>query len=159
MEKTVQGRVNWGAILDAQSKNEERNELIIRIIQSYPQRNFLVLIKRVVQGEYLLKRLQELNEHVTDLIGNNQEFDQSARILIGTCQKVGVGFDHSKLDTLLLATDIEEYFIQYLGRVFRTQESEPVIFDLVDENKILQKHFSTREGVYIQHGGTIKNFS
>jgi len=158
VEKTIQGRVNWGAILDAQAKNEDRNELIIRIIQSYPTRNFLVLIKRVVQGEYLLKRLRELNEHVTDLIGGNQEFDHSARILIGTCQKVGIGFDHSKLDTLMLATDIEEYFIQYLGRVFRTEEAEPVIFDLVDENKILQRHFSTREGIYLQHGGTIKNF-
>ena len=158
IERTIQGRVNWGAILDAQANNQDRNDLIIKIIQNFPDRNFLVLVKRVDQGNYLVGKLQEANESVTDLIGSNQEFDKEARILVGTCQKVGVGFDHSKLDALMLATDLEEYFVQYLGRVFRTKDHEPIIFDLVDNNSILNKHFNTRRGVYQKHGGTIKEF-
>lgn len=158
IERTIQGRVNWGAILDAQANNQDRNELIIKIIQNFPTRNFLVLVKRVEQGKYLVRKLQEANESVTDLIGSNQEFNKEARILVGTCQKVGVGFDHSKLDALMLATDLEEYFVQYLGRVFRTKDHEPIIFDLVDNNSILNKHFNTRRGVYQKHGGTIKEF-
>ena len=158
IERTVQGRVNWGAILDAQANNQDRNDLIINLIKHYSERNFLVLVKRVEQGKYIVNKLLEQGESVTDLIGSNQEFDKDARILVGTCQKVGVGFDHSKLDALLLATDVEEYFIQYLGRVFRTKDHEPLIFDLVDNNNILIKHFNTRRKVYQDHGGTVKNF-
>jgi superfamily II DNA or RNA helicase len=158
IEKTMQGRVNWGAILDAQANNEERNDLIVRIIQYFKERNFLVLVKRVEQGKYLVNKLKKCKESVTDLIGNIQEFDSNARILVGTCQKVGVGFDHSKLDTLLLATDLEEYFIQYLGRIFRTQDNTPLVFDIVDKNSILNKHFNTRRQVYQEHGGIIKDF-
>ncbi len=158
VEKTIQGRINWGSILDAQANNEQRNNLIIKIIQKFNDRNFLVLVKRVEQGKYLSEKLNELGESVTDLIGSNQEFNKTARILIGTCQKVGVGFDHSKLNTLLLATDLEEYFVQYLGRVFRTKDGDPIIFDLVDNNSILNKHYNTRRGVYKEHGGTVKEF-
>jgi hypothetical protein len=68
------------------------------------------------------------------------------------------------LDTLLLATDIEEYFIQYLGRVFRRKDANPMIFDLVDNNPILLRHFKTRQKIYQECGGTIttlnaKNYS
>ena len=158
VEKTIQGRINWGSILDAQANNDERNDLIIRIIQHLSDRNFLVLAKRVEQGKYLVNSLKKYGESVTDLIGSNQEFDPEARILIGTCQKVGVGFDHSKLDTLLLATDLEEYFVQYLGRIFRKKDNTPIVFDLVDENSILNKHFNTRRKVYQEHGGIVKDF-
>ena len=158
VEKTIQGRVNWGSILDSQANNEDRNNLIIQIIQHYKDRNFLVLVKRTEQGKFLLNRLSELGESVTDLIGSKQEFNSEARILIGTCQKVGVGFDHSKLDTLMLATDLEEYFIQYLGRIFRTKDNTPIVFDIVDENPILNKHFNTRRKVYQDHGGTVIQF-
>jgi superfamily II DNA or RNA helicase len=158
IERNIQGRLNWGSILDAQATNEFRNNLIVQIIQKFSSRNFLVLIKRISQGKYLLEKLKELGESVTDLMGSNQKFEKDARILIGTCQKVGVGFDHDKLDALLLATDIEEYFIQYLGRVFRRKDVEPIIFDFVDENSTLKKHFNTRQSVYQKHGGTIKNY-
>jgi superfamily II DNA or RNA helicase len=158
IERTVQGRVNWGAILDAQANNQDRNDLIINLIKDYSTRNFLVLVKRVEQGKYIVDQLAKQGESVTDLIGSNQEFDKDARILVGTCQKVGVGFDHAKLDALLLATDVEEYFVQYLGRVFRTKDTEPIIFDFVDNNNILIKHFNTRRKVYQEHGGTVKNF-
>ena len=113
IEYTTNNKVNWGALLDTQANNEERN---------------------------------------------NQEFDKNARILIGTNSKVGTGFDHKKLDALLLAADVEEYFIQYLGRVFRTQDGIPLIIDLIDKNNILNKHWLTRKGVYKEHGGTINNF-
>ena len=155
VELTRDGRVDWGAILAQQGGNEDRNDLICRIIQSQPQRTFLVLVKRVEQGHYLLNKLKDGGESITNLIGSQQEFDAEARILIGTCQKVGVGFDHPRLDTLLLATDIEEYFIQYLGRVFRRKDSNPMIFDLVDNNPILLRHFKTRQKIYKECGGEI----
>jgi superfamily II DNA or RNA helicase len=158
VELTSNGRVNWGSILDSQSKDPDRNELIINIICHFKERNFLVLVKRVEQGEFLQQRLQEMGETVTSLIGSNQTFDATSRILVGTCSKVGTGFDHPKLDTLLMAADVAEYFIQYLGRCMRTRDSNPVVFDLVDDYSILAKHYATRKKIYEKHGGKICNF-
>lgn len=156
IEMTANGKLNWGVVLDSLSNNTERNELIIKIIKEHPDRVFLVVVKRVEQGEYLLKRLIEEGETTTSLIGSKQIFDKEARILVGTSSKVGIGFDHDKLDALLMATDIQEYFIQYLGRVFRTEEVRPIIFDIVDDHGILKKHFLTRRQVYLESGGEIK---
>ena len=158
IEYANNGRVNWGVVLDSQANDEERNEMIIKLLKYFSDRNFLVLVKRISQGEYLIRRLEEEGEDITSLIGNNQEFDVTSRILIGTSNKVGVGFDHPRLNALLLASDIEEYFVQYLGRVFRTKEVEPIILDLVDDYNILNKHWNTRRKVYQDHGGKVKNF-
>lgn len=159
IEKAANGRVNWGVVLDSQANDVERNELIVSLLKYFSKRNFLVLVKRISQGDYILKRLEEEGEDCTSLLGSKQEFEKSSRVLIGTSGKVGVGFDHSKLDALLLAADVEEYFIQYLGRVFRTKEVEPVIIDLVDKYSLLEKHFATRRNIYQEHGGTVKNFN
>jgi len=158
VELTTQGRVNWNSVLDSQSKDEGRNELIINIIRKHKDRNFLVLVKRVEQGLLLEKKLNEYNEEVTTLLGSKQTYEVSSRILIGTCSKVGTGFDHPKLDTLLLAADVEEYFIQYLGRCMRTRDIEPVIFDMVDNYPLLVKHHGTRKKVYKKHGGTMIDY-
>jgi hypothetical protein len=153
------GKVDWGSVLEGQCLNRDRNELIIRIIKRFRDRVFIVLCKRVVQAEYLEGRLKDEGEDVTSLIGKNQEYEQKSRILIGTVGKTGVGFDHPRLNALILASDVEQYFIQYLGRVFRTEDGEPLIFDLVDNFALLEKHFKTRVGVYVEHGGVVKNFT
>jgi superfamily II DNA or RNA helicase len=159
IERTIDGRLNWGNLLDQQSEHKERNKTIINIVTKFSDRNFLILVKRVKQGKLLQNMLEELGEDVTSLLGNSQHFNKESRILIGTCQKVGVGFDHKKLDALLLATDIEEYFIQYLGRVFRTKNQIPIVFDLVDNQQTLKKHYKTRKEVYLKHGGILKSIN
>ena len=158
VEKAINGRVNWSSILESQANDTERNELIIKILTYHSERNFLVLTKRVAQGEYLVRRLQEEGEDVTSLFGSNQEYNISSRILVGTNSKCGTGFDHPKLDALLLACDLEQYFVQYLGRVFRTKDVKPLIFDLVDDYSLLSKHFITRKKIYIELGGEVRNF-
>jgi superfamily II DNA or RNA helicase len=158
VEKAINGRVNWSSVLESQANDTERNELIIKILKHYSERNFLVLTKRVAQGEYLVNRLIEEGENVTSLFGSNQEYNVSSRILVGTNSKCGTGFDHPKLDALLLAGDLEQYFVQYLGRVFRTKDVKPVIFDLVDDYSLLSKHFNTRRKIYQDLGGEVRNF-
>lgn len=158
-ELTWDGKIDWNSVLQSQSENKDRNHLIINIICKFKSRYFLILCKRISQGQTLVELLKERGEHVTDLLGNKKEFDEEARIVVATTQKCGVGFSHDKLDALLLASDVEEYFIQYLGRVFRTPEVEPIIFDLVDNLSILKKHFQTRKKTYKKTGGTIKDIT
>lgn len=158
MELTESGKLNWGAILDEQCNNIERNELIISICKKFKDRNILILTKRVEQGKYLYDRLLEEGEHVASLLKTQQEFDRESRILVASIMKAGTGFDFKKLDCLVLGSDLESYFVQSLGRVLRRPDVEPIIFDLIDDNKVLEKHFKTREEIYNEVGGTIKNY-
>ena len=155
---TKDGKVNWGSLLDSQCNNEERNEMIIQIVKKFKDRNILILSKRIEQGNYLFERLKESGENVTSLIGKQQEFDTNARILVGTTSKCGTGFDFPKLDCLILASDIQQYYVQALGRVLRRPDVEPIVFDLVDENQILRMHFESRVEVYKRIGGRIVNY-
>lgn len=159
LEKTITGKLNWNVVLDSLCQDTARNELIVKIIMSHPTRNFLVLTKRLHQGDYLEQRLTSSGVSVTSLMRDNQEYDVDARVLIGTVGKIGTGFDHPYLDALLLASDVEQYFIQILGRVFRRKDVIPLIFDLVDSHRTLEKHYNTRAATYIEHGGTIVNYA
>ena len=156
MELTEAGKLNWGALLDSQCNDIKRNELIISIAKKCKDRNILILTKRVEQGQYLYDRLFEEGEHVASLLKTQQEFDRESRILVASIMKAGTGFDFKKLDCLILASDLESYFIQALGRVLRRPDVEPIIFDLIDNNRVLDKHFKSREEVYNDVGGIIK---
>jgi superfamily II DNA or RNA helicase len=159
METSSNGKLNWSSIIQQQSECEERNQLILDIIKHFDKRNILVLCKRVEQGNFLVDELKKAGENVTSLIGSQQEYDAESRILVGTTSKCGTGFDFPKLDTLLLAADIEGYYIQALGRILRRTDSDPVVFDLVDRNPVLEKHFNTRVVTYTNVGGTVKKYT
>ena len=159
VELANNGKINWNVILESQANDVNRNEMIIKIVKFFPKRVFLILCKRVNQGHYLVKRLTEEGEDVTSLIGNQQEFEQKSRILVGTSSKAGTGFDHPRLNAMILASDIQAYFIQYLGRCMRTLDGVPIVFDIVDKNPILEKHFKVRRSTYIEHGGEILDFN
>ena len=158
IEMAQNGRVNWGVVLDSQANNVKRNELIIDLVKHFKDRTILILVKRIDQAKYLIERLEESKEDVTSLIGSKQTFCETSRILVGTSSKVGTGFDHPKLDTLLLASDLQEYFIQYLGRCMRRKDIIPYIIDIVDDYSLFKKHYNTRKNIYMKHGGRIVDF-
>lgn len=156
--QTRTGQLDWNRVMEAQSSHRERNDMIVRLAKLYPERHILILCKRREQGMILIDKLQQEGEHVTRLMGNDRTFDKSARILVATINKAGVGFSHDVLDTLILAADVEEYYIQYLGRITRRPDVQPLIFDIVDKNPTLVRHFATRRKVYKEIGGTIVDF-
>jgi superfamily II DNA or RNA helicase len=158
IELTETGKVNWNVLINSQALEEDRNELIIRIVKQFSERNILIMSKRIEQSEYLYNRLVDEGESVTNLIGKKQEFDRESRVLVATVTKTGTGFDHPKMDCLILASDLESYFVQILGRVLRRPDIKPIVFDFVDDNPILEKHFRTRQAVYKDIGGKIINF-
>ena len=153
------GTTDWSSVIESMCNSEERNGLIVKIVQMFSNRNFLILSKRIDQIDYLTKQLREKGESVTCFKGSKQKYNCDSRILIATISKAGVGFDHPKMDALILASDVEEYFIQYLGRVFRREDVHPLIFDLVDDFNSLKRHYYTRKKVYETSGGVIMNFN
>lgn len=159
VERQANGKVDWNHILNQQATNDVRNDLVVKIVLKYPF-HFLVLCKRVEQIKLLEDKLKAHGVFPECLYGVKQPSlsagtSQQKIVLIGTIQKVGTGFDAPYLNALIVASDLEAYFIQYLGRVFRKRDTVPVIFDLVDDNAILKKHYKTREKTYLKHGGRI----
>lgn len=150
------GTLNWGEVLNSQCMNDERNSKIISVIESFKERNFLILTKRIEQGKYLFEELQKRGEDVDLFVSTSIKFNYDCRILISTFSKTGVGFDHPKLDALFLASDVEEGIEQYMGRIFRRDDVSPIVFDMVDKFPSFEKHWRTRKQMYLSRGGIIK---
>ena len=150
------GDLVWNSVIESQTNNVERNHLIVDICLRFPTRNILILSKRIMQIEALSASLLGHGQSVSMIREGDGQYDHSARILIATFQKVGTGFSHDALDMLILATDAEEYFMQYLGRVFRTPDVKPIVIDIVDKHSVLRKHFQSRKKIYEEAGGTIE---
>lgn len=155
-EMDKNGKVNWNSVIQKQSDSVERKKMIVEFCKEYSTRNILILCKRIDQMKSLHAMLSNENQNVTMFKENDVCFDENCRILVSSFQKVGTGFSFDKLDMLILGTDTEEYFLQYLGRVFRRVDVCPLIIDIVDKHPILNKHFSSRKKTYLQCGGRIK---
>jgi superfamily II DNA or RNA helicase len=156
VQRQNNGKIDWNDMLNQQALSEERNDLIVEIVLNHPELKFMILCKRIEQIKILQYKFEQKGIEAEYIYGDRQpNTQQQNRILIGTTQKLGTGFDAPWLNALLVASDLEAYFIQYLGRVFRKREVEPVIFDLVDQHSVFQKHYKTREQTYLKHGGKI----
>lgn len=151
------GSINWNSVIEKQSSNEKRREIICKYITKYKEKNILVLCKRIKQMLEIQEELKKYGENSVSVFKESDViYDKDARVLVSSFQKVGTGFSHEKLDMLILGSDTEEYFLQYLGRVFRRQDCYPIIIDIVDEHPILWKHYRTRAKIYRECGGEIK---
>jgi superfamily II DNA or RNA helicase len=154
-----QGKTDWNTVLDSQSTDIERNAKLVKVCTMFHDRNILILCKRKVQANMLLEALKEEKQDVDIYIASQKRANYDCRILICTYKKGGVGFDHPKLDMLVLASDVEMLIDQYIGRIFRGNTNKrEIVVDLVDKNSILENHWNTRRTYYKKIGGQIKKF-
>lgn len=149
--------LDWNKILEEQSLDNERNELIAKECISEVENGatVLILVKRIAQAK-ILKRLigTRVVEPVATLVGSAKLFDKNCKVLIGTTSKIGVGFDYAPINCLIVAADVKQYFVQFLGRCMRTINVIPVIVDFRDSFNTLEKHLNARIDVYRECGGT-----
>jgi superfamily II DNA or RNA helicase len=157
-EYTVQGKLNWNSVLVSQSSDHERNVLLCKLIWYFGRRNILVLVKLKEHALVLKQMLKQIGEDVDVFMDNMKQVNYSCRVLIATFSKGGVGFDHPKLDMLIGAADVEENFMQYLGRVFRRDDIQPIYIDLKDNMSRLVTHSKTRIGICEEVGGQVYDF-
>jgi superfamily II DNA or RNA helicase len=147
-------KLDWNSCLTQQAENKQRNREICSIARKFSGRNILILCKRVSHAQTLYDELSK-TEDAEMFVGSKKTFDTTARILLVTCSKGGVGFDHPKLDMLIVAADVENLFIQYLGRVFRRDDSIPIVVDIKDKFYPFQRHLKTRMQTYLETGGVL----
>ena len=159
VEYMPNGTMNWNSVLNSQAKSVSRNNLICDMVRIFSNRTILVLIKYVDHARLLYNQLKDKGEDVGVFLGKSKQVDYTCRVLIATYSKGGVGFDHPKLDMLITAADVEQNFMQYLGRVFRRDHIMPIYIDIIDNLNLIKKHAVTRKKICIEAGGKILNFS
>lgn len=152
------GKLDWNFILNQQMECRDRNQLIVDSILQFPDRCWLVLIKRVKHAQLLQHLFEQTAPHlkIDTLTGTKKTFDRSCHILIGTTSKIGVGFDHPPINALCIAADVVTYLQQFLGRCMRSQDNNPIVLEFEDRFKPLKKHGVARLEQYKQFGGIIK---
>jgi superfamily II DNA or RNA helicase len=158
VRKNFQGHTDWNSVLEYQSNHPERNELIVRVCRFFSDRNILVLCKRVEHAKTIYQLLADQKESVDYTTGTKKKFDKEARVLVSTFSKSGVGFDHPKLDMMIVAADVKEMFDQYFGRCVRREDVTPIFVDFVDELKTLAAHYRERKKYALSVGGTECDF-
>jgi superfamily II DNA or RNA helicase len=159
IKENSQGNLDWNSVIDSVSSQDDIMNLVVEITRFFCARNALILTKRVEkEGTIFFDKLNEYEEKVDIFTGSKDFYNENCRILVSTNQKAGTGFDFPKMDLLIIASDMEENFIQYLGRVFRNEDSFPIIIDIVHPKfRPLYNHFITRKDIYTKSGGEIKN--
>lgn len=172
---------DWHALKKATFYNEEINKIIIDLALYNLDRKILILSLEVAHVMLLYERLKQIGEQgyskapdqlprrfTVDFMCSTKKSYKDSNILISTCSKVGVGFDEAAfcsdfngipINLLILTGSIKEpgTLEQNVGRCFRSEE--PVIFDLVSDNRILQSHYRQRKKWYIAKGGTLQTLT
>ncbi len=152
IDHNFRGELNWNTIQNSLAYNEDRQRMIVEIIQSYPQRKVMVLTKRQHEGYSLVEMLKEENEDVDYLIGSKKKWREDCRILIGGIKKIGVGFNDPSRTLLILASDVKD-IRQNEGRL---RGYDGIIIDIVDRFPTLEKHWEFRKKWYLERGGQIE---
>jgi superfamily II DNA or RNA helicase len=160
VEYQSDGKINWNSVLSSQTLDDSRNRMVVGLVHCFCKRNILILVKLRYHATLLKEMIlsQNPNESVSIFMGSDKIVDFSSRVLIVTTSKGGVGFDHPKLDMLITAADVEQNFMQYLGRVFRRDDVSPIYVDMIDDNNTINKHATTRKKVVEEVGGTMYDF-
>lgn len=156
------GKVNNPTMVTDLTINQQRNKLIvdsvIELLKS--DRKILILSDRRSHCEYLMSELTKLDISAGVYIGGmkteSRELSVNSKVIIGTYQASGEGFDVPDLDTLILATPKSDV-VQPVGRILRQKnKNDPLIIDIADRFSIFNGQFIKRKRFYKKNDFAIK---
>jgi type III restriction/modification enzyme restriction subunit len=151
--------LNYSKILQSLTGNMERLEWICDNIAKILGAQLgtvksLIITKNVNTVNFLTKKLSELTT-VDTLFGKKDKFDENANILVGTYQKMGVGFDSNIYKNLFIIDNLKD-IIQAEGRL---RNSNFHLYDFIDDHFLFLSHWKTRSCWYEKRGAVILNQS
>ncbi len=152
------GTPDWSALVKSLYENKRRQQIIIDLIKNnYEKNKIIVGVSIKKYAKELCDEIKKLDMNVDYLAGNKSKYeDKEKLVLVGIPSKMGVGFDEEsatdnfsgvRSNMLIMTFSIKkrEPLLQFLGRI---REKNSIIFDVVDDNGILKKHFDERCKVY-----------
>ncbi len=157
------GRTDWTALLKDTLLNSRRNQIILNLVMANLNFKILILTSLREHATLLYEALDKMGISVDYLCGTKRGYIDST-VLIGTCSKIGTGFDPATscptysgrpFDLLILATSMKKQGLltQNVGRVFRAEF--PTVMHLVDNDDIFKSHWYQCRRWYIARNGTI----
>lgn len=166
IKKTRFKNMDFVSLLKDLCHHPSRNALIIDLILRNPGYKILVMSRRVDHVDLLYKQLTELKQSVEYMHGTKKTYHDS-RILLGTIQKIGTGFDEEsacadfagyRINLLILVATIKDDALleQVVGRAFRSEY--PNVVHFVDEPEVLKNaHWKIAEKWYLSRNGNVVN--
>ncbi len=143
--------LDWNKVMSSLAENEDRQTEIVQIAIKHPKEKIIILSSLTVQSRGIYDKLVAAKESVELLIGTKKKWDKTKRILVAGTKKGGVGLNDPFLTMLILASSTKDVR-QFEGRI-RTTDN--LIYDVVDDNRTLEKHWELREDWYEERGATI----
>ena len=154
--KNAMGKKDWSKVIRSISENPTRNQKIQHLVEFFSNETIMILCKLTQHVKTLYTNMNDAGLSVTKMCGNDTTYDKNTRILIGTFSKLGVGFDDTRFNCLILACDVEQVE-QYAGRL-RQGDRDRIIIDMVDEDANCKAHLRTRKQWYASRNGCIQPF-
>lgn len=161
----VDGTIKYAALTTALSEDEERNNLILKILRDSKNNYTLVLADRVKQLYYLQEKLgygnvidgktkKDIREKAIEEVRIGKQ-----RVLFATYGLAKEGLDIPRLDRLILASPHRDKatVIQAVGRIERKFENKvkPICYDLVDPIQYFRNMYSNRKSYYRKNNNEI----
>lgn len=157
--------VNYGAVCDQLSSDAVYNRVILGIVQKNPDNKFMILTRRADHGNSL-KAIFESHGITSDTYLRSKKSYVDSRVLIGTFQKMGTGFDEAtvseeftgnKSDSLIICHSVAKNrnFEQFRGRVMRSHN--PTVYWLNVGNKVIRAHLTPLKKYVRSTNGSIMN--
>jgi len=156
--------VVWHTLAKSLAFNPIRNKIIMELVTKNPTFKIVILTGYIDHAKLLYQMFVKIGESVDLLCGNKKNYRDS-RILIGTINKIGTGFDEAsfcddfggvKINLGILVHSIakKQLLEQTVGRVFRADF--PNIMHLVDDDKTIKNHWTKAKSWYKSKGGIIQ---
>ena len=143
-------QLSWTTMINSISYNKARTRdiaLAVNQIVSEGHR-VLVLCGRVLMVEDLAEELKSVNCDYDTVYQNKDAYRKGVSVLIGSIQKLGIGFDDETFDTLFMATDVKDVR-QNEGRM---RLFTGTIYDVVDNFSTFETHWVERQKWYRKRG-------
>lgn len=161
----VDGTIKYATLTTALSQDEERNNLILKLLRNCKNNYTLVLADRVKQLYYLQEKLgygnvidgktkKDIRENAIGEVRTGKQ-----RVLFATYGLAKEGLDIPRLDRLILASPHRDKatVIQAVGRIERKFENKvkPICYDLVDPIQYFRNMYSNRKSYYRKNNNEI----
>jgi hypothetical protein len=146
-----QATLAWTNMMSSIADIKERWIEIAEIAISEPNHKIILLCDRKEMATSIYEYLLNKGEDAELLIGTKKTWDKTKRILVAGVKKGGVGLNDPSLTMLIVAADMKNVK-QCEGRIRTTNN---VVYDIVDDYKTFESHWSLREKWYLKRGATI----
>ena len=153
----------FGELLNEQCASERRNELIVNILEANKHYKTIIATPRTEHCKLLKEEAGKRDLETSELYGTKKNYVPK-NILIGTCSKMGVGFDEANFcdefdgrpsDLLIMCQTFASWgpFEQVRGRGMRAEKPNVIMFG--DQHNITKRHLRQIKKWAKESNGTV----